>query len=141
VKRLLLTCFEPFDNESINPSMEAARACGEVVFPDTEVRVAELPVDRFGAIEAALDSLNRYGADIVIMLGESGGRYRVNPERVAINIDDFRIPDSAGNKPVDEPIIEGGPAAYFSTLPVGRSAHPGCYIEHSRDLPVQQALL
>src|SRR6185436_13314944 len=52
------------------------------------------------------------------MLGEAGGRYRVNPERVAVNIDDFRIPDNAGNKPSDEPVVEGGPAAYFSTLPI-----------------------
>jgi pyroglutamyl-peptidase len=52
------------------------------------------------------------------MLGEAGGRFRVNPERIAINVDDFRIPDNAGNQPRDEPIVEGGPAAYFSTLPL-----------------------
>ena len=52
------------------------------------------------------------------MLGEAGRRYRINPERVAINIDDFRIADNAGNKPTDEAIIEGGPVAYFSTLPI-----------------------
>ena len=66
----------------------------------------------------ALELLRSNKPDIVIMLGEAGGRYRVNPERIAINIDDFRIPDNAGNQPKDEPIIDGGPAAYFSTLPI-----------------------
>lgn len=89
-----------------------------VVFPGANLRVAALPVERFKAIEAALGHLGEYGPDLVIMLGESGGRYRINPERIAINVDDFRIPDNAGNKPVDETIIDGGPAAYFSTLPV-----------------------
>jgi pyroglutamyl-peptidase len=89
-----------------------------IVFPDTEVRVAVLPVERFKAVEAAFDEMRRCDADLVIMLGESGGRYRINPERIAINVDDFRIPDNAGNKPVDEPIVEGGPPAYFSTLPI-----------------------
>ena len=87
-------------------------------FPGTVVRVAELPVDRFKAVEAAFEAMQEYKPDLMIMLGESGGRYRIAPERIAINVDDFRIPDNAGNKPVDEPIVEGGPAAYFSTLPV-----------------------
>ena len=58
------------------------------------------------------------GPDIIIMLGEAGGRFRITPERIAINVDDFRIPDNAGNQPKDEPIVENGPAAYFSTLPI-----------------------
>lgn len=118
MKKLLITCFEPFDGEAINPSTEAARAMERVVFSGAQLRVAELPVERFKAIEVALGHLGEYGPDLMIMLGESGGRYRINPERIAINVDDFRIPDNAGNKPVDETIIEGGPAAYFSTLPV-----------------------
>ena len=52
------------------------------------------------------------------MLGEAGARFRIMPERVAINVDDFRIPDNAGNQPKGEPIVEGGPVGYFSTLPV-----------------------
>jgi pyroglutamyl-peptidase len=118
VKRLLITCFEPFDGESINSSTEAARAMESVVFPGADLRVALLPVERFKATEAALGHLREYDPDLVIMLGESGGRYRINPERIAINVDDFRIPDNAGNKPVDQTIIEGGPTAYFTTLPI-----------------------
>lgn len=118
MKKLLVTAFEPFAGEPLNPSLEAARKIEKVEFPETVIHVAELPVDRFRAVEMALELLRSNKPDIVIMLGEAGGRYRVNPERVAINIDDFRIPDNAGNQPKDEPIIDGGPAAYFSTLPI-----------------------
>jgi pyroglutamyl-peptidase len=118
VKKLLLTAFEPFAGEAINPSIEAARRMEGIDFPDALVRVAELPVDRHRAVEIALELIRASRPDIVIMLGEAGGRYRINPERVAINVDDFRIPDNVGNQPRDEPIIEGGPAGYFSTLPI-----------------------
>jgi pyroglutamyl-peptidase len=118
VKRLLLTAFEAFAGESINPSLEAARQMERVDFPNAIVRVVELPVDRFRAVDAALELIRADRPDIVIMLGEAGGRYRITPERVAINVDDFRIPDNAGNQPSDEPIIEGGPVGYFSTLPI-----------------------
>ena len=87
------------------------------------VRVEKLPVDRWRAIEVALGTIRQARPDIVIMLGEAGGRFRINPERVAINIDDFRVPDNAGNQPSDEPIVEGGPAAYFSTLPIRAITH------------------
>ena len=114
----MLTAFEPFAGEPINPSLEAARQMQKIDFPDTVIRVVELPVDRFRAVEIALELIRASKPDIVIMLGEAGGRYRVNLERVAINIDDFRIADNAGNQPRDEPIVEGGPVAYFSTLPI-----------------------
>jgi pyroglutamyl-peptidase len=118
VKKLLVTAFEPFAGESINSSLEAARRMKKIDFKDTEVHVAELPVDRYRAVELALEHLHSIKPDIVIMLGEAGARFRVNPERVAINIDDFRIADNSGNQPKDEPVIDGAPAAYFSTLPI-----------------------
>jgi pyroglutamyl-peptidase len=118
MKRVLLTAFEPFGGESLNPSLETARRIENVTFPDGQVIVAGLPVDRYKAIEAALGLIHERHPDIVIMLGQAGGRYRINPERVAINVDDFRIPDNAGNQPKDESIIEDGPVGYFSTLPI-----------------------
>ena len=118
MKKLLVTAFEPFAGESINSSLEAARRMKKIDFKDTEVHVAELPVDRYRAVELALEHLHSIKPDIVIMLGEAGARFRVNPERVAINIDDFRIADNSGNQPKDEPVIDGAPAAYFSTLPI-----------------------
>lgn len=118
MKKLLLTTFEPFAGEAINPSAEAARQIEGVAFPDALITVVELPVDRYRGVDIALELIRSGHPDIVIMLGEAGRRYRINPERVAINIDDFRIPDNTGNQPTDEPIIEGGPAGYFSTLPI-----------------------
>ena len=118
MKRLLLTAFEPFAGESINPSLDAARQMEKVEFPNAIVRVAGLPVDRFRAVESALELIRAERPDIVIMLGEAGARYRISPERVAINVDDFRIPDNSGNQPRDEAIVEGGPVGYFSTLPI-----------------------
>ena len=118
VPKLLITAFEPFGGEQINPSLEAVRQIEKDRISNIAVLTAELPVDRYRAVDTALDLLMVNRPDIVIMLGEAGGRYKINPERVAINVDDFRIPDNAGNQPTDESIIEGGPAAYFSTLPI-----------------------
>jgi pyroglutamyl-peptidase len=118
LKRLLLTAFEPFGGENTNPSLEAARHIKQMSFDGASIRVEELPVDRYRAIATALEALRAFRPEVVIMLGEAGGRFRITPERVALNIDDFRIPDNAGNQPADEPILEGAPPAYFSTLPI-----------------------
>jgi pyroglutamyl-peptidase len=117
-KTILLTAFEPFDGETVNPSLEAALAMTGVEFPGTLLTVLELPVDRFRAIEMTSARLRTLRPDVVIMLGQAIARYRITPERVAINVDDYRIPDNAGNQPADEPIIEGGPVGYLSTLPI-----------------------
>ncbi len=118
MKKLLLTALEPFAGEKINPSLEAARQMSRVEFSGALINTAELPVDRHQTVTTALELIHADRPDIIIMLGEAGGRFRINPERIAINVDDFRIPDNAGNQPKDEPIVEGGPAAYFSTLPI-----------------------
>lgn len=110
--RLLLTGFEPFDGDSINPSLEIVRAMAG------RALVAELPVDRDKAVTAALAAVEATRPDVVILLGLWAGRSRICLERVAINVDDFRIPDNAGNQPRGTPIVEGGPVGYFSTLPV-----------------------
>ena len=118
MKKLLLTAFEPFNGETINPSLETARVISKVDFPDAQINILELPVDRFQAIEITLNRIRNIKPDVVMMLGEGSRRFRINPERVAINVDDFRIPDNSGNQPKGEPIVEGAPAAYFSTLPI-----------------------
>jgi pyroglutamyl-peptidase len=114
----MLTAFEPFAGETINPSLEAARQMAGVEFCGADVTVLELPVERHAAIEIALDGLRDLRPDVVVMLGVAINRFRITPERVAINTDDFRIPDNAGNQPAGEPIVDGGPVGYFSTLPV-----------------------
>ena len=147
MKKLMLTAFEPFENETINPSLEAARQMKGVEFPGAVLRVLELPVERYGAIDIALQGMSELRPDIVIMLGVAIARFRITPERVAINVDDFRIPDNAGNQPGGEPIVDGGPVGYFSTLPVraivGRLLKAGIFgdLEQRRNLSLQQALL
>jgi len=118
MKKVLVTAFEPFAGETINPSFEAMLRIANLEFAGALVQTVGLPVERFKAIESASERLLASRPDVVIMLGEAGGRYRVTPERVAINIDDFRIPDNAGNQPAGEPIVEGGPVGYFSSLPI-----------------------
>jgi pyroglutamyl-peptidase len=114
----MVTAFAPFADETKNPSLEAARQVQRIEFPSTLLRVVELPVERHRAVEIALDAIEAARPHIIIMLGEGGRRYHIAPERVAINVDDYRIPDNAGNQPRGEPIIEGGPVGYFSTLPI-----------------------
>ncbi|MEW6210464.1 MAG: pyroglutamyl-peptidase I [Acidobacteriota bacterium] len=118
MKKLLITAFEPFDGEGINPSLEVARHVAGLKFRGARISALELAVERHRAIDAALNRLRRLQPDAMIMLGEAGERFQITPERIAINCDDFRIPDNAGNQPMDESIIKRGPAAYFSALPV-----------------------
>jgi pyroglutamyl-peptidase len=117
-KKLLLTAFEPFDGETLNPSLAVARALAEGPCAGAHIDVMQLPVERFRAVDMALDRLRHQVPDIVIMLGEAGRRFRVTPERVAINIDDFSIPDNAGQQPQGEPIVASGPVGYFTALPI-----------------------
>jgi pyroglutamyl-peptidase len=118
MKRILLTAFEPFAGESINPSFEVAKAIEKLAFANAEAQTLLLPVDRFQAIELALERIRESRPDLVMLLGEGSRRFRINPERIAINVDDFRIPDNTGNQPKGEAIVKDGPAAYFSTLPI-----------------------
>jgi pyroglutamyl-peptidase len=117
-KRLLLTAFEPFGGETLNPSLEVVREIERQSWDGAHLDIIELPVERFHAIDMAVNYLRREVPDVVIMLGEAGRRFRVTPERVAINMDDFSIPDNAGHQPQGEPIIADGPVGYFSALPI-----------------------
>ena len=116
---ILLTGFEPFGGESTNPSWSAAReAAARLRAGGLEVQAVELPCVFGDAVRVLEAALEQYHPDLVICAGQAGGRSRVSVERIAINCDDARIPDNAGNAPVDQPVVTGGPAAYFSTLPV-----------------------
>jgi pyroglutamyl-peptidase len=118
MKKILLTAFEPFGGETINPSQEVVRSLCRMTFDGLQIESCALPVERFKAIELALERIRRSEPDVVIMLGEAGGRPCITPERMAVNMDDFRIPDNAGYQPTRDPIVAGGPMEYFSTLPV-----------------------
>ena len=115
--KALVTGFEPFGGERINPSFEALRRLpprlGAV---DIATRV--LPVVYGTALPALREAILSAAPDIVLCVGLAGGRAELSLERVAINIDDARIPDNDGNQPIDRPVVARGPAAYFATLPI-----------------------
>ncbi|MGD3106944.1 pyroglutamyl-peptidase I [Streptomyces sp. YGL11-2] len=116
--RVLLTGFEPFDGESTNPSWQAVRAAAAAPLAGAELATAELPCVYGGSLTALRTALDATQPDIVLCVGQAGGRPDITVERVALNLDDARIPDASGAEPIDETIVPGGPAAYFSTLPI-----------------------
>ncbi len=121
MKKLLITGFEPFGGEKINPSWEAVgglpQEIGEYVL--TKMRV---PVVFGEAAEIVKAEAERICPDVILCIGQAGGRTAITPELVGINLRHADIPDNKGNQPKDEPIIAGGPAAHFTTLPVRRMA-------------------
>ncbi|WP_090044071.1 pyroglutamyl-peptidase I [Limnohabitans sp. 2KL-27] len=116
--RILLTGFEPFGGQSINPSWEVARALQGAVIAGAQVTAVQLPCVFAQALPALQHALAQHRPDIALALGQAEGRCDFSVERVAINVQDARIPDNAGAQPIDVPVIDGGPAAYFSTLPI-----------------------
>lgn len=118
IKTVLLTGFEPFNKATINPAWEAVRALEGWSGEGFRVEVRQLPCV-FGQAKRVLSAMvDELHPDIVIAVGQAGGRAEISVERVAINVDDASILDNAGQQPVDRTIVEGGPAAYFSTLPI-----------------------
>ena len=113
--RVLLTGFTPFGGETVNPALEAVK---RVRCPETELRILEVPTVFGDSARLVTAEMDAFRPDVVLCVGQAAGRSAVTPERVAINVDDARIPDNAGQQPVDAPIVPGGPAAYFATAPV-----------------------
>ncbi|HEY4600309.1 MAG TPA: pyroglutamyl-peptidase I [Cerasibacillus sp.] len=118
MKKVLLTGFDPFGKETINPALEAVKQLDGLVVDDIELIALEVPTVFQKSIEVVQNGIEKHNPDVVICVGQAGGRTQITPERVAVNIDDARIPDNEGNQPIDEPIVEGGPAAYWTTLPI-----------------------
>ncbi|WP_208509948.1 pyroglutamyl-peptidase I [Variovorax paradoxus] len=115
---VLLTGFEPFGGEAINPSWEAVRALDGWKHAGAVVHARQMPCVFGAAIESLAEAMDELKPRLVLCIGQAGGRAEVTPERVAINVDDGRIADNAGQQPVDVPVAPEGPAAYFSTLPI-----------------------
>jgi pyroglutamyl-peptidase len=118
VPSLLLTGFEPFGDDPDNPSWEAVRRLHGRVVAGHRVVAVRLPVAFGSSLRVLRGAIRETRPALVLCVGLAGGRAQLSLERIAINVDDARIPDNAGQQPVDAPIIEGGPAAYFSTLPL-----------------------
>ncbi len=118
MKRVLVTGFQPFGGEAVNPSLEAVKQLRGLTVDDYEVVTGEIPVVRFEATKTIVELIEQYQPEIVINVGQAGGRLEISVERVGINVDDYRLADNAGNAPVDEPVAADGPAAYLATLPI-----------------------
>ena len=115
--KVLVTGFEPFDKEKINPAWEAVKLLPEELNGCKIIKL-ELPTVFKKSSEKLIEKIQSVEPNVVICVGQAGGRYDFCLERVGINIDDGRIPDNAGYQPQDEPIAANGPVAYFSTLPI-----------------------
>lgn len=118
MRPLLVTGFEPFGGERLNPSAEVARAWHGRVLGGAPVIGIVLPCVFGASIDALLAALDETRPQLVLALGQASGRDGFTLERIAINLDDARIADNAGAQPIDEPVIARGPAAHFTTLPI-----------------------
>lgn len=118
MKRVLLTGFEPFDGLDSNPSEFVAQQLHDEVIRGHEITGATLACEFGKSLRQLRHLIRKHEPALVICLGLAGGRAQITPERVAINVDDARIPDNAGKQPSGRPVIRAGPVAYWSTLPV-----------------------
>ncbi|GAB3456026.1 pyroglutamyl-peptidase I [Massilia terrae] len=118
IKTILLTGFEPFNKAKINPSWEAVKELKGWRGDGFAVEVRQLPCVFGMANRVMAGLLDELKPDVVIAVGQAGGRPELSVERVAINVDDASIADNDGQQPVDEAIVAGAPDAYFSTLPI-----------------------
>ena len=115
---VLLTGFDPFGGEQLNPSWLAVKALHGKRITGHRIVAGQLPTV-FGASLAELARLLReHRPALVIGVGQAGGRAAMSLERVAINVNDARIADNAAAQPVDTAVVAGGPAAYFTSLPI-----------------------
>ena len=115
--KVLITGFDPFGGENINPALEAVKLLPDNI-SDAEVIKIEIPTVFRKSLEKINEEIEKYNPDIVISIGQAGGRFDITPERVAINLDDARIADNEGKQPIDISIYEDGEPAYFSNLPI-----------------------
>ena len=118
MKRVLLTGFEPFAGASLNPSEQIVNALKARQIEGVELHTAVLPVVFTESSELLRHLIKLQNPEVVICLGQAEGRGEISFERVAINLDDARLADNAGRTVTDQPIVEGGPEAKFTTLPV-----------------------
>ena len=120
MKKLLISGFEPFGGEKINPSWEAVECLPSEINGYALTKLL-LPVT-FGAVDILISAAELVAPDVIICIGQAGGGAEITPELVGINLRHASMPDNHGNQPEDEAIIPGGASAYFSTLPVRRMA-------------------
>ena len=115
--KILVTGFDPFGGEPINPAIESVKRLPDNI-AGAEIIKLEIPTVRKKSLEKIEKAINEHNPDIILSIGQAGGRFDISIERVGINLDDFRIPDNEGNQIIDEPIFPDGENSYFVKLPV-----------------------
>lgn len=117
MKKLLITGFDPFGRETINPSWEAVRRLPDRI-GEIEIAKMQIPTVFGKAFERVLEAAGNLQSDFILSVGQAGGRKDVTPEVIGINLREASIPDNEGNLIQNEPVVKDAPAAYFSTVPV-----------------------
>lgn len=115
---VLVTGFDPFGGSSVNPSWEAVQSLDGREVQGHRLVAAQLPTEFGRSLQVLRTLMAQHQPALVVCTGQAGGRAALSLERVAINVNDARIPDNSGAQPVDTPVVPGGPAAYFSSLPI-----------------------
>ena len=121
MKRLLITGFEPFGGETTNPSWDALANIPDTV-GEYQLTRLEIPVIFGKSAEIVIQKAEEISADVVLCIGQAGGRDAITPELVGINLRHGSIPDNDGNQPCDDEIVASGDKAYFTTIPSRRIA-------------------
>lgn len=115
--KILVTGFDPFGGEKINPAIESVKRLPDKIL-DAEIIKLEIPTVIGKSVDKIREKIKEVEPDGVLSIGQAGGRPDITVERVGINCDDCRIKDNEGNQPIDEKVVEDGPAAYFATIPI-----------------------
>ncbi|MBK5114264.1 MAG: pyroglutamyl-peptidase I [Candidatus Heimdallarchaeota archaeon] len=121
MKKVLLTGFDPFGKDKVNPALELVKKMANEVIQDVELTTISLPVVFGEAITKLVSSIEKIKPDLILSVGQAAGRMVVSIERIGLNMDDSDFSDNAGNKPRDELIATNGPAAYFTTIDVRKT--------------------
>ena len=115
--KILVTGLDPFGGEPINPAIESVKRLPDNI-AGAEIIKLEIPTVRKKSLEKIEKAINEHNPDVILSIGQAGGRFDISIERIGINLDDFRIPDNEGNQIIDEPIFPDGENSYFVKLPV-----------------------
>lgn len=115
--KILVTGFDPFGGEKVNPALETIKLLPAEIL-GTKIIKLEIPTVIGKSLAKITAAVEQENPDVVLSIGQAGGRADISVERIGINIDDCRIPDNEGNQPIDEPVIQDGPSAYFVTIPI-----------------------
>ena len=115
--KLLITGFDPFGGEKVNPAFEAIKALPNHI-EGCEIIKQEIPTVFRKSLEVLEKTIDHHDPDVIICVGQAGGRFELSLECVGINLDEARIPDNEGNQPLGAPIHSAGENAYFSSLPL-----------------------